>query len=87
MANEKMTKEQAIIQLNKVIEIANPKTVEAIEMAIEVLGQEVKTAYWLPYAERDGKTVEWVCSSCRMIKSATSDRTEYCPVCGARMTE
>ena len=55
------------------------------QQAIEALGQEEKTAYWLPYAERDGKTVEWVCSSCRRINSATSNRTEYCPICGAKM--
>lgn len=46
---------------------------------------EPKTGHWLPYAERDGKTVEWVCSSCRRVKSVTPDRTEYCPVCGAIM--
>ena len=44
-----------------------------------------KIGYWLPYAEIDGKTVEWVCSSCRHIKSTTKNKTEYCPVCGARM--
>ena len=44
-----------------------------------------KTGYWLSYIERDGETVGWVCSSCRRVKSTTYDRTEYCPVCGAKM--
>lgn len=48
-------------------------------------GKPLKTGYWLPYAEIDGKTVEWVCSSCRRMKSTTKDKTEYCPVCGAYM--
>ena len=44
-----------------------------------------KTGYWLPYAELNGKTVEWVCSSCRSMKSTTKNKTEYCPVCGTKM--
>lgn len=87
MAVDKITKEEAIARLNNVIQIANPSTVEAVELAIEALKHQPKTGYWIPYAERDGKTEAWVCSSCRSIKSVTSDRTAYCPICGAEMAE
>ena len=77
-----MTREEAIVDIRD-----NIKPIVggiSLDMAIEALEQQ-KTAYWLQYAERDGKTVEWVCSFCRHIKSVTSDRTEYCPICGAKM--
>lgn len=60
--------------------------VEYIEQLPPVTPQ-LKTGHWLPYAEENGKTVKWVCSSCRRVKSITNDKTEYCPVCGAEMQE
>ena len=44
-----------------------------------------KMGQWLSCAEEYGKPVKWVCSSCRHTKSITKIKTEYCPVCGARM--
>ena len=44
-----------------------------------------KIGHWLSCAEEYGKPVKWICSSCRDIKSITKNKTEYCPVCGARL--
>ena len=44
-----------------------------------------KMGQWLSCVEEYGKPVKWVCSSCRHTKSITKNKTEYCPVCGARM--
>lgn len=55
------------------------------EEIIKTLEQEPKTGHWISCAEEYGKPVKWVCSSCRDIKSITKNKTEYCPVCGARL--
>lgn len=44
-----------------------------------------KMGQWLSCAEENGKPVKWVCSSCMDVKSITKNKTEFCPVCGARL--
>ena len=61
-------------------------TINQIEK-LSPINQEPKIGHWLPYVEENGETVKWICSSCRRVKSITKDKTEYCPVCGAKMEE
>lgn len=53
--------------------------------ALPLITPQPKMGQWLSCAEDNGETVRWVCSSCRDVKSITKNKTEYCPVCGARM--
>ena len=51
---------------------------------------DIDTGYngrWLPYAENNGVTTEYVCSVCRRLMSATGrdQLTDTCPCCGAKL--
>ena len=52
---------------------------------LQPINPQLKMGQWLSCAEEYGKPVKWVCSSCRHTKSITKNKTEFCPVCGARM--
>lgn len=88
-----MTNEEAIFAMDyyKLHFALNEKVIEAFDMAISALEHEPpitpqpKMGQWLPCAEDNGEPVKWVCSSCMDVKSITKNKTEYCPVCGARM--
>lgn len=89
-----MTREEAIKVLKKDLKIIDdPKVTmtvreweehddhmrDALEMAIEALGQEPKRGKWLNYLKEG---LKWKCSECG---SKYTTPWHYCPNCGARM--
>ena len=85
--NEDMISRQAVLEIAKSSNsnwIDNSVLFKKVNELPPVTPQ-LKMGQWLSCAEEYGKPVKWVCSSCRHTKSITKNKTEFCPVCGARM--
>lgn len=85
--NEDMISRQAVLEIAKSSNsnwIDNSVLFKKVNELPPVTPQ-LKMGQWLSCVEEYGKPVKWVCSSCRHTKSITKNKTEFCPVCGARM--
>lgn len=89
-----MTREEAIEILKVLIDYeyyGYDKYLEALEMAIKALEQQPKTGQWLQCSEPWGGMQEWKCSNCQNCYDANKSYKiipyNYCPNCGAKMTE
>lgn len=91
-----MTNEEAIRMLVRIKERINFEVtdaqgkMDALNMAIEALGQKEKTGHWIMEDMFDGDVAYYRCSECNelfWIESGTPKDNEYnfCPNCGARM--
>ena len=82
-----MTREEKIeiLENEKAYMLSHGGDRQAIALDAAIQALQPKMGQWLSCAEEYGKPVKWVCSSCRHTKSITKIKTEFCPVCGARM--
>lgn len=64
------------------------KRIEAFDMAIKALEQQLKIGHWIADVDRWGDIVTTVngyrCSECNAFNT---DKDSYCPNCGAKMQE
>lgn len=77
-----MTKDKAIGILTT-LQDGSGGTYEAIRMAIEALEADRPRGEWLKVIDHDGILMEhYVCDKCGML---TTDCSNFCPNCGAKM--
>lgn len=83
-ADKDITRKQAIGQLKTIKAFHNGSYGPAIDMAIEALSEEEKTAKWIPYPSLYSEDIKVTCSHCTHMQDKP---TNYCSSCGAKMEQ